>query len=85
VDQIRQRKGKDHTMMTKRHYVQVAKVIADATDLTDVHDPAHQNAKLWTAHHIGCNLASIFETDDPRFNREMFLKASNIDGPFYRS
>ena len=55
-------------MMTKKHYIEVAKIIKDHTSYDDNLIPAD----------IACDLAIVFAQDNPRFDRIKFLEACGV-------
>lgn len=62
-------------MMTKRHYQQFANTIELL--LGTIRDGFPMTAE-WALRHIAIELADICQRDNPRFDRERFMKACGL-------
>jgi hypothetical protein len=66
----------EEIMFTKRHYERIAKTISDAGNKYAA--TIAEGAVSATAKTIAVDLADMFEKDNPRFNRKMFLAACDV-------
>jgi len=57
--------------MTKKHYEAIAYIIKDTRECRRISDMAH--------YEVSKQLASFFEIDNPKFQREKFLHACGIE------
>lgn len=60
--------------MTERDYVLIAGVIAHCVDHTSPNTTGRQAVS-----NVARRMADALERDNPRFNRDTFLKACNVD------
>lgn len=62
-------------MFTKQHYERIANVIAD----TKKYGNTRADGKYNIRNDIANEMADMFEEDNPRFNRTLFMKAAKAD------
>jgi hypothetical protein len=63
-------------MTSKKHYVAVAKMFAEAVGETAVYPVGHRALLGDIAH----GLANIYQDENPRFDRERFMRACGLEG-----
>jgi hypothetical protein len=64
--------------MTKKDYELIAEVIADTTEMTQILSGLDMDSAERVISLLAGKLASSLEMENPRFNREMFLKACGV-------
>lgn len=65
--------------MTRKHYVMIAQAFADAMLFEDLLAPeAEMKARKEGVDTAACMVANALAKDNPRFDRERFLKACGV-------
>lgn len=61
--------------MSQKHYAQVAELIKDAYGEHFDTELSPQYVQGWLTSYMASGLASLFELDNPRFDRDKFMEA----------
>lgn len=64
--------------MTKKDYEKIAKVLAKRITVTGEFSRAYQNEVREQVKYVASDLADTFAEDNPKFDRERFLKACGV-------
>tara|TARA_R100000963_G_C4591135_1_gene68278 strand:+ start:395 stop:598 length:204 start_codon:yes stop_codon:yes gene_type:complete len=65
--------------MSRKHYIQVAKIIADQIEFTrQFNNGKIEQHRIAATIQIARDLADMFQRDNAQFDRERFLTACNV-------
>ena len=65
--------------MSKKHYIRVARIIADQIEFTlKFNDGKIEQHRIAATVQIAHDLADMLQRDNPQFDRDRFLKACNV-------
>lgn len=68
--------------LTKKHYERIAEIFSADASTDAVYDHDRWLPKMRKSHRddLARSLARYFQSDNPRFDRERFLRACDVDG-----